>query len=293
MQALAEFVPQLESILELSKDRSRAALAIPATQSLWPVLDRADDASFVGKSALVYDLSQTIVKAESGELQPKWRVTPLVKGEDGEYHLPSAETWEEYCLVHLGMHFSTASAYKRIWEVYVERLGWGLDDLVRAGKSKLAASVGEVARQYPDVDQRLLNVLRGDEHTCSLCREYVAYDEELPEDCPHCGQEFEPMEPGTFANTLATLQEIRPRPEVAPGEFKVGFDIQVVFGDEDEISGLSILPQCALGNVVSTLPLWEIPVVDDDMPGEPLGVRRSQAARLHAWLKNRLPEVWV
>jgi hypothetical protein len=291
MGALVEFVPKLQSILDSQEDRRAAAESIPATQALWAIVQEADDASFVGKSALIYDLYATMVDVLGERPRPKWTQTPLA----GDENLPMSKTWEEYCLTHLGMHFSTASGYRRIWEVFRVRMGYSLEEMLRAGKSKLSTAVGEVAREYPQVDERLVGVLFGDEHACVHCEQYVAFENgEPPEDCPHCGQEFEGTEPGTLANTMATIQQLKNerQPALPPAEFKIGFDIEVNY-EGSEIESLTVLPQCALGEMVSFLPPWEIVTIDDDAPPGEFGVRRSQADRFYAWLRHKLPEVWA
>jgi len=259
-RALARYVPQIEDVLRL--DRTEASLTIPAIQALWPVLDQADDASFVAKSALIYSLKTVKVKDEHGQLVPKWKMTPLARMEDGEYRW-TGDTWPEYCLSHLQMSPGWASSHKRLWEVFHVKLGFSLEDLIRAGKSKLGHAVATVDRQYPDVDQRLIDVLFGNEHTCSLCRGFVAYDGEPPEDCPHCGQEFAYTNPGSFANTLAVLNEVT-REEPPPGVFSFVANVECTWDDDEQVTEIRVLAEARLDEVECSLPVWEILVGEGD-----------------------------
>lgn len=64
-------------------------------------------------SACIHYLATTPVATEDGQVRAKWEVVRIVEDE------PLATTWEEFCRVHLGMCPTTASRYKRTWEVFV------------------------------------------------------------------------------------------------------------------------------------------------------------------------------
>ncbi len=99
-------------------------------------------------------LATEVYTDERGETLPLW--TKFVP--DGTW------TWGSFALDILQMPASTATARKRIWEVYRKRLCWTPEVLARIGPSRLGVAVAEVERSLDDgqSDDELEGLLLGD-----------------------------------------------------------------------------------------------------------------------------------
>jgi len=61
-------------------------------------------------AACIHFLATTPVVTGDGKVRAKWELVRIVEDE------PPATTWKEFCRVHLGMHDTVASRYKRMWD---------------------------------------------------------------------------------------------------------------------------------------------------------------------------------
>lgn len=298
--------PQLRDILKWDADRTQAIVTIPAIQAMWPMVQQVGDAADVAKAALVYSLYETTVEDQQGIPRAKWELTRLVqnpwfdaeKDPPDEALLSVASTWDEFCLVHLGMHKSTASKYKRVWQVYHKRLGYGLDDLVKAGVFALGAAVGTLDRQLragEGVDQRLITALFGSPTTCSACSEYVPFlPDAPPPKCPHCGEDYQGTQRWSGPRIVLLLNQIKQEMQGGEpqelGKLDMFASLEHSFDDDGEVAAVSLLAECGVGkDERSSLPGWEINIISDDAPIGELGIRQSHLKSLEAWLRRKFP----
>lgn len=114
-------------------------------------------------------------------------------------------SWREFCLNRLGMNHKIASTMKRAYEVFAITLGLSHAALERAGKRKLERAAPIVGRDWQRgvVDEKMQELLFGEPHVCLACKEWVDYDHEGTEECPHCGQPYAELQPGTFGQVDA------------------------------------------------------------------------------------------
>ena len=295
---LTSWKPQLQDILARDSDRAMAIVTIPTIQAMWPRLQEVGDAADVCKAALVYSLSETTVEDENGVPRAKWEVTKIAidpaQDDPDEELMPYSATWTEFCLVHLGMAKSTASKYKRIWQVYHEKLGYGLDDLLMAGVFKLGISVGilsKMIKRGEGINPRLITALFGSSTTCSACNGYVPFTGDAPSICPLCDEDYQGVQPWSGSRTLLLVQQLRgKREEEGPISLDVFASLEHSFDDNGAVAGFSVLVECVVGETKSSLPPWEINVLDDDNEND-LGIKRSQLPLLTAWLRRKFPGI--
>lgn len=252
---LAPYFPQVQQVIEADEDKRQAALTVSAIQEIWPRLAQYDDILNAAKAALVYSLAETDVELGNGQVVKKWEATSMVCDEGGQPLY--AQSWDEFCFGHLGIHPSTASNYRRTWEVYHRKMGYGLEEVARAGVFKLSAARATVDRQLPEPDERILEALFGNEHKCGQCGEYVADPEE---ECPHCSEDYRGVQPATGAETLLLLQSLRGE-EKDEQEFIVEGAVEADF-DDSHMTSMRVLVSVRLGEEMYHLPSWEIPVGD-------------------------------
>lgn len=71
-------------------------------------------------------------------------------------------TWSSFAMETLNMSPGSASARKRVWEVYHVGLGWTVEMMMRAYRSCMGLAVGEMARSLPEGgDPKLFTLLLG------------------------------------------------------------------------------------------------------------------------------------
>lgn len=304
---LALWRPQLQDILLRDADRATAAATIPAVQAMWSVIQQAGDAADVCKAALVYSLSEATVEDEAGIPRAKWELTRIAANpffepdidDPDEELLPYSATWQEFCLVHLGMSKSTGSRYKRIWAVFNKKLGYGLDDLFRAGVFKLGATLATLDRQLragEGIDQRLITALFGSPTTCSVCSGYVPFPSDAPPaECPHCGEDYQGVQPWSGARTILLLNQVKQEMQGGEpqgfGKLDVFGSLENAYNEANEVVMVNLLVECAVGETKSSLPGWELNVIPDDAPEGTLGVRQCHLEALRAWLRRKIPGI--
>jgi len=264
----------------MDADTSVAMDTIPLIQELVPLFKDVGTKAEVGLAALVHSLATVKVVTPGGEVKAKWEVTPLVKDKKGEW-LPQAPTWADFCLTHLGLDPSTASRYKRIWQVFAGDLGFDHNDLASAGIHNLRLAVGVVARMYPTIDLPLLEALFGS----ADCRHCGVEPDRAVVNCPSCGEEYEPTPPGGPAAVSLRLHQLKPPQEFE--DFSVLPDVRPMFQD-DKIVGWSASPQLWIEGTkgVSYVEPWVIKIIPDDELPDALGVRERHAEQFGKWLKR-------
>lgn len=279
---LATVELSLRKVLEMDADTKSAAGTIPIIQELVPVFKDAGTLAEVGLAALVYSLSQTKVLTEDGEVKAKWEVTSLVQDGEGNW-LPFSKMWVDFCYVHLGLDPFMASGYKRLWEVFAVNLGMGLDDLRAAGVHKLRLAVAMVDRLYPEIDLPLVEALFGNPDRCANCGSEV-WDVDVGI-CPSCGEEFEPMPPGSIAAVALRIKQLKGQPEGVGKGFKVLPNVKALV-EEGMVTGWDIDVQCWQEGMegVSYLPLWSVSIIEDDAPEDEIGVRVCHIEAFRQWL---------
>lgn len=213
-----------------AEDREMDALL---TASLWNVTGELTSMTWLDQCWLIYRLRERVeapILMDDGKLGIKtverWQVWESVAarrdGHDLNYD------WEYFCTTRLGISTSTASARKRVHEVFVLTLGKSRDDLLRAGRAKLQLAAPQVARDWErgHQDAKLDAYLFGAPHICLACDEYVCYDDRPPQDCPHCGQEYRELAPGTHRETGSWI-DLRRDADRADTTAETRFDFSV------------------------------------------------------------------
>lgn len=180
------------------------------TSAFWSMAVSSESRSWVDRAWTIYRLVQ---KVEANVLVNDrlrhvtvegWEVWESIKS-DSERGGPKYD-WEKFCLNRLGMSHKVASLMKRVYEVFAITLGLSHRALEGAGKRKLERAAPIVDRDWRTgvVDKKLWELLFGDPHVCLACKEVVDYDhEERPAKCPHCGQPYAELQPGTFGQVDA------------------------------------------------------------------------------------------
>lgn len=91
---------------------------------------------------------------QPAEREPLWR----------KYAQGPGWTWSAFAMDTLDMSPGSASARKRVWEIFHVILGWPVDMLLRAGPGRLGLAVGEMGRTLPQGgDPALASQLLGTE----------------------------------------------------------------------------------------------------------------------------------
>lgn len=236
MTSLVLFQPARTSVRELDPDAD-ASLVKDLNLRYWQLLLEAGTACFALQAEQVYSFREEQV-LQDGELVKKYQLW--------------VDDWPEFCLRFLVMDPGEASDLKRIWEVYVEQCGFGLDDLVRAGKSRLRTALRRVDDLWPDC-QPLLRLVFGDPGECRACGQFVAFAEGEPPDlCPFCGADYQGVAPGTFAEVLAYCQRSR-EDDSRPGPVSASFEFESLDPDSFQVLG-----KIQIGEISYVLPPWLI-----------------------------------
>jgi len=261
-----------------------ALTSLPAIAALWPALEAGEGVAAVCKAALIWSLKHVVVQ-DSGRFSKKWQAAQIAPGE------PLARSWPEFCVVHLAMDAGTVSAYDRIWEVYHVALGYGMEDMVKAGVFRLKAAGPLLERLWKEdvVEERLTRALFGAEDVCAGCGGYVS---QATATCPHCGDAFKPVPVASRRELVGVVKAVRD--EYFPGSRSDAPDLDVLASveyeyDEVEDDGLRVkvyrvLADAKLEGVTSALPPWEVPVIADDAPEGALGIRSSHQDAFRRWL---------
>jgi hypothetical protein len=210
------------------------------TNALWKLTRREKDLSWLDEAWLLYRLQQEVeadVLLSSGEMHrasvARWMTWESMLAQKAASN-PHYE-WNYFCESRLGIGTNTASARKRVWEVFVVIYGWPRSDLLIAGSAKLqqAASYAEKCwNKQGKIDHTLERLLRGDPHTCSECFGYVDYDDEKPGACPECGNSpYAGIEPGSFGQVRAYIKEAQDMAKERDDE--VMFDFALTEGNDE------------------------------------------------------------
>jgi len=265
-QTELERVLALDTVLQDAQDVGEAC---QRSAELWRIGSAYETCGLIIRAGLIYGFKTTKLPTTGA---PKFTAVQI------DPNKPLTDDWEQFCLSHLGMTADTASGYKRLWEVYVVKYGFSIRDLARAGKAKLVALVHRVDN---DPDPEALRLLFGAPHVCNECNEYVAFTDEPPEICPHCGTEFEPVPPATYAQTLLSMDASREREaqqRARSGRPTLTATVEV----EDEV--IRLVPMFLVDEDRYPLDVWEIAIIPDEAFGE--GVPRRLAPALVALLRG-------
>lgn len=136
---------------------------VDAMTNLWGRLGTLQEATIVVKGVLVYVLQETQIEERdpvSGEYLHLWQKAPMLWDADGDV-IPPPPTWEMYCEQHLGLSSAQASNLKRNFQVYVQRCGWTVEEMLQAGGSRLNVARSTVEKLHPNVPDDLVDAIRG------------------------------------------------------------------------------------------------------------------------------------
>lgn len=282
MQAGLILQTELEQVLalDLAVDESGVQELCQRSTALWLPAEEVDDVAFLVKAALIHSFKETVMPDQ----RRKWQ--HVICTDEAGMPMGPAMTWKEFCLSFLHMSDSSASQYKRVWEIYVLRLGYSFQMLRKAGKSKLAMAVKTVVRMLPASDPRLMRALFGDDHMCAECRVTVLFDNDMPPlICPRCDESWESVLPKSFAALLLLLAEMRGETEQeTEQEGRFEGDVEL-FEEGEEISMVRWVGWWMVGT--ERYPVaWETPVIGEGAIG--VGIPLTQVLGFSEGLRRRL-----
>jgi hypothetical protein len=176
--------------------------------------------------------------------------------------------WTNFCTSRLGIAASTASARKRVWEVFAITLGKSREEMLLAGRAKLMRAAAQTDKDWKrgHRDARLDAYLFGEPHHCLACSEHVSYDDSPPESCPHCQEKYSELPPGTYRETEAWL-DVRSKADKADRSDVTVFDFSVSGDDSNfEITCWVRRPgnETAVPIVCAALRRYSMPDLDDE-----------------------------
>ena len=220
----------------------------------WSRLTLMDDLSFILKGALIHVLATT--KLEEYD-QFLWERIQIARGADGEYLAPSV-TWKLFCVQHLGSPHQTISNMKRNFEVFYHKVGFSLDEMLLAGRSKLKLARALMESNHPNRDPEIMEFLLGAPDKCSMC------DSDQPSHpmvCSDCGERFGGVKPATYAELEALVGKKRLAPDAG---VRVWLEGNVEYDDEE----LRVIVSVLRDDEVTHLPVWSVPILARDEVGE-------------------------
>lgn len=220
----------------------------------WNRLGYMDDLSFVLKGALIDALS-TIKMEEYDEYL--WQRTQIARDMNGLYLAPSA-TWQLFIKQHLGMKYTTAMNLKLTYQVFYHKVGFTLQQMLVAGRSKLKLARKFVEGLHPGRDEEIMEALIG-ALRCGACD--GTQQEDDPWTCESCGEKYEPVKPDTYTELEALLK----KRALAPDD-----GVRIVIEGDVEADDVEIRVVASIirdGETVY-LPLWEIPLLSPGTIGE-------------------------
>lgn len=269
---------QIESVLALD-DRVQSGQEtelVEISQVVWHRVRSGKKQIFLAEAAMIHSFRHARLPGGT----EKWRRVRLT-----DAHISS--TWSEFCLAHLEMDGSTASNYWKLWELYVQRLGFPVPDLLVAGVSKLVAARKTVEATYPVVSERLTDALFGNLHKCRACRAVQDSDAlNGPLFCGDCSAAFVPVPPASYVETLVVLREIRDARQMlqdglaSEPRVRLVADLEV----DDDRTFIRVIPTLKIGDESYPFPVWEVPVIGDDVIGE--GIPAGQYDRAERVLRR-------
>lgn len=254
---------------------------VERTVSMWHLAHRNGELCEVLEWGIIYSLRATVIPSGVHAGKAKWQVTIL----DPRY--PLALTWEEFCINHLGMSPGEASNKKRNWEIYRIDMGYGLIDLLIAGVQRLnvaRATIAGCMNAKPVVfPEKLLLAVFGEPHVCLACGEHAWFTERVPEQCPHCGADYQYRPPATVVEVKDIIAKLKGG---SPERARVEADI------EETEESITVLPYFvdSDGNRY-VLPAWSVPILEAGQCAELGGVPDDVREELARWMRGRFKEI--
>lgn len=255
---------QVESVLALD-DRVHSGQEtelIETSQVVWHHVRAGKKQVFLAEAAMIHSFRH--VKMPDGT--EKWRRVRLT-----DAHL--ASTWSEFSLAHLEMDESTASNYWKLWELYVQKLGFPVSDLLKAGVSKLVAARKTIETTFPVVSELLTDALFGNPYKCQACR--VVQDSDIIHTgqllfCGSCSAVFVPIPPASYTEVLVVLKGIRDARQLLQDSLASEPRARLVadLEPDDDHTFIRVVPTLRIDDERYPLPVWEIPVIGNDVFGE-------------------------
>lgn len=130
-----DFVAAMNQILEMDR-AGKVEETLPLMREMLAQPFRVPRILFAG---IVYSFSETKVLTGDGEVKAKWEICQI------DQDRPISQGWVEFCEDHLKVPSTTASRYKRVWEVFVVGLGYEPGDLAEVSVGNLADAIGSLA----------------------------------------------------------------------------------------------------------------------------------------------------
>lgn len=187
------------------------------TRALWVVSRRDLTLHWLDECYLLYRLNQEVkadVLTASGRMVratvPRWWTWESMLAQRAK--TDPAYEWKRFCSERLDISTVTASARKRVWEVFAVVYGWSRRKLEGIGVGKLQQAVSYAERCWKkrgEIDPALSALLEGGPHVCGNCDGWVDYEDgtEQPDSCPHCKDDYFELDPASVEQVRLYIKE--------------------------------------------------------------------------------------
>ena len=202
---------------ELEAEGGPADVPVDAalTRALWVISRKNLTLHWLDECYLLYRLNQEVVAdvlTASGRMVqatvPRWWTWESMLAQRAKTD-PSYE-WKRFCSERLDISTVTASARKRVWEVFAIVYGWSREKLEGIGVGKLQQAVSyaeQCWKRRGEIDPALSALLEGGPHVCGNCDGWVGYEGEKPGSCPHCKDDYYELDPASVEQVRLYIKE--------------------------------------------------------------------------------------